>query len=125
MNQTAIDHFLKTDEFKTFIRDADAWGTEHGCERWANRVAWVALAMNTRVAKRYAQRRACYQYSRAWAAYNNLLEFGLFSEDPEGVVYEAGDENWGDSTDPYDWMSVVVQAAEGQKPPEDFPSLLE
>lgn len=123
MNQTAIDNFLKTPEFKHFLAEADTWGDARGHEPWANRVAWVVLAMNTKVAKRFARRRALYQESRAWAAYNNLIEFGLISEDPEGVVFEPDHESWGETSDPYAWMTVLVNAAEGNEPPGDFPRI--
>ena len=123
MNQTAIDQFLKTEEFKTFIAHVDRWGAEHSRNSWGNRMAWVALASGIKVAKRYAQRRTLYQESPAWAAYNHLLDFGIFSEDPEGLVYEPEHDKWGDDLNPHAWMEVIVDAADGQEPPADFPRL--
>lgn len=53
--------------------------------------------------------------------YERLIEVGLFSEDPWGVVWDSGAEPW--ESDPIRWLHTVIQIAEGCEPPAGFPLL--
>ena len=113
--------YLKTPEFKERLQVADAYATSTGLDMWATRIFWVGLTENVLVARRYAMRRPQYMESDAWAAYARLLDAGLFSEDPEGVVAALEHPYWGLDENCYEWMNTCISIAAGADMPDGFP----
>jgi hypothetical protein len=115
------DSFLTSDQFKARVAEADEYASANSLDKWATRIAWIGLVFNALAARRFAQRRSQYQVSRAWHCYTNLIDAGLFSEDPEGIAYTP--------TEPYEgqpllWFDTVVRIADGMAAPQGLPSLV-
>lgn len=119
------DSFLRSDEFKVRLTEADTHAKAHDLDKWGTRIVWVGLVYGPLGAKRFAQRRSHYTTSRAWRCYCNLVDAGLFSEEPEGIVY--------DETPKYEtdegvmlWFDTLCRIAEGGIPiPNDLPRFYE
>lgn len=113
------DNLLKTPEFKTNLLQADNHAASNDLPLWPTRIVWVGLIHNVSVAKRFAQRRSNYKDSKAWACYTRLVDTGVFSEEPEGLVYTEGVEPW--ESDPMLWLDTLIRIADGAEPPEHLP----
>lgn len=116
----ALDSFLKSDQFKQRLQEADDYAAKTGLDLWATRIAWVGLAEGVSVARRFAQRRSNYLTSQAWDCYQRLLAQRVFNEDPDGVFYDPAPQ-WEDGDGPLVWFDTMVTIAAGAEPPADFP----
>ena len=116
------DAFLKSAAFKTRLQEADDYADKAGLDRWAVRIVWVGLVFNVLGAKRFAQRRSAYTESLPWVFYCNLIDAGLFSEEPEGIIY---DETPKYETDEgvMEWFDTLCRVAEGEAVPEGLPHI--
>jgi len=115
------DSFLKTAQFKDRLSVAGAYAKSTGLGVWPTRIFWIGLTENVMVARRYAMRRPNYEDSEAWCAYTNLIEAGIFSEDPEGVVTALEHAYWGLDVNCYEWMNTCISIAAGGSIPDEFP----
>ena len=113
------DEMLKTAEFKAHLTQADEYAKANDLPLWPTRIVWVGLIHNISVAKRFAQRRSNYKTSKAWSCFTRLIELGIFSEEPEGIVWEEGSEPW--TSDPMLWLDTLIQCADGADPPDLLP----
>jgi hypothetical protein len=116
------DDVLRSDAFKDRLREADDYAATAGLDRWAARIVWVGLVYNVKSCKRYAKRRGNHEESMAWAFYCNLVNAGLFSEEPEGIVYEETPEYETDDGVMM-WLDTLCRVAEGEEVPDGLPHM--
>jgi hypothetical protein len=114
------DSTLTAPTFKKHLKNIDRYAEEHHLDKWAARIAWIGLVYNVLVARRFAQRRPHHQTSQAWTAYTNLLKAGVFSEEPEGIVYEETPQYETDEGVAL-WLNTLIHIAEGLPVPTGFP----
>jgi len=115
------DEYLKTEAFKVRLQEADDYVKEHHTDIWATRVFWVGLTNNVSVARRYAMRRPHHQSSAPWICYMRLVDAGIFSESPEGVVGGLNDPYWGAEENTHIWMDACINVAAGGEMPKTLP----
>lgn len=114
------DEVLKSQAFKVRLHEADEYAAKAGLDGWATRIVWVGLVYGPLGAKRFAQRRSGYVNSFAWECYSNLVNAGIFSEAPEGVVYDETPEYETDEG-VMEWFDTLCRIAEGEVVPKGFP----
>jgi len=114
------DKTLTTPTFRKHLENIDRHARENHLDKWPARIVWIGLVYNVLVARRFAQRRPNHHTSRAWEAYTNLVDAGVFSETPEGIVYEETPQYETDEGVSL-WLNTLIHIAEGMPVPSGFP----
>ena len=107
------DEFLRSAEFRVRLHEADEYAGRAGLDVWPVRIVWVGLVFGTLGARRFSQRRGNYRSSRAWSCYCNLVESGIFSESPEGLIY-VEEPRYETNEGVMEWFDLVCRIANGE-----------
>jgi len=117
-NPRASDVLIQSQVFREHVAQAEKYAADHDLDPWAATIVWVCLGHGVLLARRFAMRRSNFRRSRAWACYQNLVQVGIFSEEPDGIIWEPV-EPW--LSDSMLWFDDLCRIATGAAVPTGFP----
>jgi hypothetical protein len=111
------DEELRSPAFKSRIKEADAYSSAHGLDKWGARILWLALTYSPKAALQYAAKNN--RASTAWARVQRLIDLEVIHTDIDGIIWNEGTEPW--HTDALAWFDTIVNAAAGAALPTTIP----